>query len=102
MGLPTPTVEDKSEDDRPEVHFIAAGYVGKEKVPCYWKIFPTIWDFQLFSWDSEVVATAERKWSAKGFTVEKESTIATVSAKNIKPSILTAHTRLPALRDNFS
>jgi hypothetical protein len=92
VGLPTPTVEE-SEDDRPEVHFIAAGYVGKEKAPCYSKIFPTIWDFQLFSWESEVVATAERKWSPKGFKVGKESTIATVSAKNIKPSILTVHTR---------
>jgi hypothetical protein len=42
MGLPTPTVEDESEDNRPEVHFIAAGYVRKEKTPCYSKIFPTV------------------------------------------------------------
>jgi hypothetical protein len=84
VGLPTPTVEDNSEDNRPEVHFIAAGYIGKEKAPCYSKILPTIRDFRLFSWESEVITTAERKWSAKGFTVEKESTIATVSAKITK------------------
>ena len=88
-----PTMKDINEEGRPEVHFIAAGWVGKDKTPCYSKLFPSIWDFHLYLWEKDVVAAAERKWSAKGFVIEKESLIATISAKNIKPSTLTVYER---------
>jgi hypothetical protein len=61
-----PTVEEDEQEERLEVNFFAAAYVGKEKTPYYSKMIDNIWEFWLFGWVQKAVDVAEQKWSAKG------------------------------------
>ena len=92
VGLPS--VEDDSEEERPEVHFLAAAFIGKEKTPCSSKMISNIWNFRLYTWEKDVIAAAAPKWLGKGLTIGKESMTVTVSAKNIKPFVLTVCERV--------
>jgi hypothetical protein len=48
-----PTVEEDEQEECPEVNFVAAAYVGKEKTPYYSyysKMIDNTWEFRLFGW----------------------------------------------------
>jgi hypothetical protein len=68
-----PTVEEDEQEERLEVNFFAAAYVGKEKTPYYSKMIDNIWEFRLFGWVQKAVDVAERKWSAKGFLIHNST-----------------------------
>jgi hypothetical protein len=89
VGNQAPIEEEEEQEERPEVNFFAAAYIGKEKAPCYSKIIDNIWEFRLFNWAQKAVDAAELKWSAKGFSIEKGAMTATITAKSTRPSPLT-------------